>query len=88
MKQVKPCPFECNANDCKYCGAYTYSHHTQTNDEWRRACSEEEFAEWISNLAYACMRCGMSNGEAYCHTGYCIQDKEDAEKWLKEGHTE
>lgn len=58
------------------------------NDEWRRTCSAEEFAEWISNLAYACMRCGMSNGEAYCHTGYCIQDKEDAEKWLKEVHKE
>lgn len=58
------------------------------NDEWRRICSAEEFAEWISNLAYACMRCGMSNGKAYCHTGYCIQDKEDAEKWLKEKHRE
>lgn len=59
-----------------------------TNEEWRRTCSAEEFAEWVSNLAYACMRCGMSNGEAYCHTGYCIQDKEDAEKWLKEKHDE
>jgi RecJ-like exonuclease len=57
-----------------------------TNEEWRKTCSTEEFAEWISNLAYACMRCGMSNNEAYCHTGYCIQDKEDAEKWLKEIH--
>lgn len=60
----------------------------KTNDEWRKTCSAEEFAEWISNLAYSCMRCGMSNGEAYCHTGYCIQDKEDAEKWLKEKHSE
>lgn len=60
----------------------------QTNDYWRKTCSAEEFAEWISNLSYACMRCGMSNGEAYCHTGYCIQDKEDAKKWLKEMHKE
>ena len=69
---------------------YEKPKHTpeQTNDEWRKTCSAEEFAEWISNLAYACMRCGMSNGEAYCHTGYCIQDKEDAEKWLQEEHYE
>lgn len=59
-----------------------------TNDEWRRTCSAEEFADWSSNLAYACMRCGMSNGEAYCYTGYCIQDKEGAEKWLKEKNDE
>lgn len=58
-----------------------------SNDEWRKTCSTEEFAEWISNLAYACMRCGMSNGEAYCHTGHCIQDKEDALLWLKQPHT-
>lgn len=59
----------------------------QTNEEWRKTCSVEEFAEWVSNLAYACMRCGMSGGEAYCHTGYCIQDKEDAMRWLKQPHT-
>lgn len=58
-----------------------------TNDEWRKTCSEEEFAKWISNLAYACMRCGMSNGEAYCHTGHCIQDEADAAEWLKEKRT-
>ena len=52
MKQVKPCPFECNANDCKDCGAYTYSHHTQTNDEWRKICSAEEFAELMAQ--YCC----------------------------------
>ena len=58
----------------------------ETNEEWRKTCSAEEFAEWISNLAYACMRCGMSNGEAYCHTGHCIQDEADAVEWLKEKH--
>ena len=73
-----PCPV-CN-------GTGEIKDKPQTNEEWRRICSAEEFAEWISNLAYACMRCGMSNGKAYCHTGYCIQDKEDAEKWLKEKH--
>jgi hypothetical protein len=57
-----------------------------TNDEWRKTCSAEEFAEWISSLSYACMRCGMSNGEAYCHTGHCIQDEADAVEWLKQPH--
>lgn len=76
-----------HANGVCICGKNDYcSIKLMTNEEWRRNCSAEDFAEWISNLAYACMRCGMSNGEAYCHTGYCIQDKEDAEKWLKEIH--
>lgn len=59
-----------------------------TNEEWRKTCSTEEFAEWISNLSYACMCCGMNNGEAYCHTGRCIQDEADAVEWLKEIHDE
>ena len=58
----------------------------QTNEEWRKTCSAEEFAEWISNLAYACMRCGMTNSKAYCYTNFCIQDKEDAMEWLKQPH--
>ena len=74
--------------DCPYCGGTGEMEVEMTNDEWRKTCSTEEFAEWISNLAYSCMRCGMSNGEAYCHTGYCIQDKADAEEWLKEKHEE
>lgn len=49
MKQVKPCPFECNANDCKYCGAYTYSHHTQTNEEWFCSLPTEEKARFIAD---------------------------------------
>ena len=71
-------------DECDECHGKGYL----TNDEWRKTCSTEEFAKWISNLAYACMRCGMSNGEAYCHTGYCIQDEVDAEKWLKEKYNE
>lgn len=75
--------------DCRKCkGTGVIENEPQTNEEWRKTCSTEEFAEWISNLAYACMRCGMSNGEAYCRTGYCIQDEADAEKWLKEKHNE
>ena len=87
-------------DDCKFvddcvdygwerCKKFTPAPSTpQTNEEWRKTCSVEEFAEWIANLAYACMRCGMSNGEAYCHTGHCIQDEADAVEWLKEKHNE
>lgn len=31
MKRKKPCPFECNSNDCKDCGAYTYSNPRMKN---------------------------------------------------------
>jgi len=51
MNQVKPCPFECNANDCKDCGAYTYSHHTQTKEEWFCQLSTVEKAEIIAQLS-------------------------------------
>lgn len=70
MKQVKPCPFECNANDCKDCGAYTYSHHTQTNDEWRKTCSTEEFAEFLNFIAFDWNRV----------------DKQWVLEWLKQPH--
>ena len=50
MKQVKPCPFECNANDCKDCGAYTYSHPTQTNEEWLNNLPTEEKAKIMIRL--------------------------------------
>ena len=74
---------------CGICPNYEYCKSKEkqmTNEEWRKTCSTKEFAEFLSNLAYSCMRCGMSNGEAYCHTGYCIQDEVDAEKWLKDKH--
>jgi len=75
----KQCTADKSRTECKY-------YQPMTNEEWRKTCSTKEFAEFLSNLAYSCMRCGMSNGEAYCHTGYCIQDEVDAEKWLKDKH--
>ena len=76
MKQVKPCPFECNANDCKDCGAYTYSHHTQTNDEWRKTCSTEEFAEC---MAQYCCDVNTSDVKEIL--------KNEWLEWLKQPHT-
>lgn len=76
MKQVKPCPFECNANDCKDCGAYTYSHHTQTNEEWFCNLSTEEKAKWLENkMTWAAQEQGTFTAKGW-------------ETWLKQPHTE
>lgn len=79
MKQVKPCPFECNANDCKDCGAYTYSHHTQTNEEWFNKLSTETKAR-IAHLVYmAGYRDGCNKVETL--------SLQDIMEWLKQNHT-
>ena len=57
-----------------------------TNEKWRRTCSTEEFAKWLSDTLYACMRCGMNCHIGYCPFNKCIIDKEDALAWLKEKH--
>ena len=60
----------------------------KTNDDWRKTCSAEEFAKWLSDVMYACMRCGKSDGESVCHIRQCILDEEEAVEWLKEKHTD
>ena len=81
MKQVKPCPFECNANDCKDCGAYTYSHHTQTNEEWFCGLSTEEKAEFLAKKCCE-ISCKFFLGEAEeIFSKYWVE-------WLKQPHTE
>jgi len=70
--------------ECELCSGKGYL----TNDEWRKTCSAEEFAEWLSDVMYACMRCGKSDGESVCHIRQCILDKEEAVEWLKEKHNE
>lgn len=82
MKQVKPCPFECNANDCKDCGAYTYSHYTQTNEEWFCTLSTEEKAKVFANATY-------STAVAPMEILVCGKEFEQKkwEMWLKQPHT-
>lgn len=78
-----------HANGVCICGKNDYcSIKLMTNEEWRRNCSTEEFAKWLSDTLYACMRCGMNCHIGYCPFNKCIIDKEDAEKWLKEAHKE
>lgn len=59
-----------------------------TNEERYCQLSTEEKAKWLSDVLYACMRCGDMNGKGYCPFGKCITEKEDALVWLKEEHKE
>lgn len=87
MKQVKPCPFECNTNDCKDCGAYTYSHHTQTNEEWMHTLNTEQLADVLAK-----QKCDGCHDEPYDERygvcKYCMmKKKEQIMEWLKKPHT-
>lgn len=55
----------------------------QTNDEWRRTCSAEEFSEWLNGLIDYCFGIGH-----ICTSDMKKYDKvtDDPEKWLKETH--
>ena len=68
---------------CPMCGG---TGEVKTEQEWLQTATAEELAKFLSTIAYACMRCGMTNSKAYCHTNFCIQDKEDALRWLKQPH--
>lgn len=60
----------------------------QTNDEWRKTCSAEEFAELLGNIANNAYFCAINGKTSTCYnrkhcTGYCNYGWE---KWLKEKH--
>jgi len=64
----------------------------QTNDEWRKTCSTEEFAEFLFHIAYMCSYCGdeaHSSQEKIqqCHFGKCGCQRKDWDAWLKQPHT-
>ena len=50
-----------------------------TNDEWRKNCSAEEFAKWVSDIIYGCKDgdCMACKGIGWCST-------QDVIEWLKE----
>ena len=59
-----------------------------TNDEWRKTCSAEEFAELLGNIANNAYFCAINGKTSTCYnrkhcTGYCNYGWE---KWLKEKH--
>ena len=51
-----------------------------TNDEWRKTCSTEEFATWLSKISKLFHECGKR--DVYPKTMY----EEDWEWWLKQPH--
>lgn len=58
----------------------------QTNDEWRRNCSREEFAGWVAK-----QKCDGCNDEPYDEEHgvckYCMmKKKEQIMEWLKQQH--
>lgn len=61
----------------------------QTNDEWRRTCSAEEFAEWLFHYSFdKCNLCGQCWDENVCPQCERRSDKDFFEKWLKGKHEE
>ena len=64
-----------------------------TNDEWRRTCSTEEFADFLFEKACYCSMCGdeSQNTEEKirsCPFGKTACVKSDWEIWLKKPHRE
>lgn len=62
--------------DCRKCkGTGVIENEPQTNDEWRKTCSTEEFAEFLSDVVFNAIvdyRIDKDNCE-----------KEDGNYWLK-----
>ena len=74
--------------ECKNC--HGTGEIEQTNDEWRKTCSAEEFAELLGNIANNAYFCAINGKTSTCYnrkhcTGYCNYGWE---KWLKEKHEE
>lgn len=71
--------------NCEYCNGT--GEVEQTNDEWRRTCSAEEFAEWLFHYSFdKCNLCGQCWDENICPQCERRSDKDFFEKWLKEKH--
>lgn len=70
--------------ECEHCKGKGYL----TNDEWRKTCSAEEFAEWLKEVAHICFACSDMCAETtdeYCKYGYA-SEKDKWIGWLKEVH--
>ena len=53
-----------------------------TNDQWRKTCSAEEFAEWITDKINA--KVGMALHDAELYDGYVNENEymENEDEWL------
>ena len=77
------CSVDKSRTECRF-------YQPMTNEEWRKTCSAEEFAEWITDKINAKLR--MALNDAYLYDGD-VDEKEYMEKedewveWLKQPHT-
>ena len=61
----------------------------QTNDEWRRTCSAEEFSEWITDKINAILRMALHDAELYpddINENEYMENEDEWLEWLKEKH--
>lgn len=71
--------------DCPYCGGTGEMEVEQTNDECRKTCSAEEFADFLAGVAHA----GAYEARN-CNTNGMLQTQNTDFwlAWLKEKHDE
>ena len=56
-----------------------------TNDEWRRTCSAEDFANFLEDVTSSCYHCGMTDDISQC----AFQKHQcNIKEWLKEKHND
>jgi hypothetical protein len=63
----------------------------QTNEEWRKTCSAEEFAEWIADKINAKLRMALHDAELYdgdVDEKEYMENEDEWLEWLKEKHDE
>jgi DnaJ-class molecular chaperone len=59
----------------------------QTNDEWRKTCSAEEFAEWIADKINAKLRMALHDAELYdgdVNENEYMENEDEWVEWLKQ----
>ena len=61
----------------------------QTNEEWRKTCSAEEFAEWITDKINAKLRMALHDAELYpddINENEYMENEDEWVEWLKQPH--
>ena len=70
---------------CELCNGRSFV-EPLTNDEWRRTCSTEEFAEWIFEV-YMTDKHHLFDRIESAEYEQANSGKQEIMKWLKEKHT-
>ena len=76
------CTADKNRTECKY-------YQPMTNEEWRKTCSAEEFAEWIADKINAKLRMALHDAELYdgdVNENEYMENEGEWVMWLKQPH--